>query len=187
MTPAARAGAAPMLVCLNLQAAYLDPRGESFAPRAFATLAQAQACLQWARGQELPVVHVHTRAGLGRPAAPPIPGFEPRLSEPLVMKRSASIFDSDELERVRPRLEEAIVIGFSGLRDCVAAAIDAERAGARLVFVSDAIASTRLADHEPNLVDAFVAALISEWAPLVTTENLLRRDLRLGRLMRGIG
>lgn len=171
--------ALPVLVCLNLQRAYADPLDECYAPRSATALVHAGACLAWARRQELAIWHVHTRAGGARSA--PIPGFEPRPTERLLMKRSWSLFDSIEVERARPPLREAFVLGFTAAKDCVATAIDAERAGVRLAFIVDAIASSSLPNQSAEVVDDVMAALLGEWAASVTTAELLRREPQLAR------
>ncbi len=168
---------APVLVCLNLQRAYIDPADPCFAPRADTALIHAGACLAWARRQNLSVWHVQT-SGDG-PRFAPIPGFEPNPSEPVLRKRASSLFDSTDLARARPPLRYAIVLGFTAARDCLASAVDAERSGAQLVFVSDAIASSALTHHAPELVDSVLTALLGEWAVMVTTAELLRREPRL--------
>jgi len=167
---------APVLICLNLQCAYIDARDPCYAPRSVEALVHASACLSWARRQSIKVWHVHTRDEGARGA--PISGFEPRPDEPLFFKQSWSLFDSAELARAHPPLRDAFVIGFTAAKDCVAAAIDAERAGARLIFVTDAIASSSLADQPAELVDNVMAALLAEWAVGVNTAELLRREPR---------
>lgn len=164
----------PVLVCLNLQRAYTDPRDECYAPQSTAALVHAGACLAWARRQEMPVWHVHTRTP--GPRSAPIPGFEPRPNERLLMKRSWSLFDSADVARARPPLQHAFVLGFTAVKDCVAAAIDAERTGVQLVFVTDAIASSSLPNQPAELVDSMMASLLGEWAVTVTTADLLRRE-----------
>lgn len=165
---------APVLICLNLQRAYTDPFDGRYAPRHASTLIHAGACLSWARRQGLGIWHVHTS---GRDASSaPIPGFEPRPDEPLLLKGSWSLFGSTEVQRMRPPLRHAFILGFAAARDCVAAAVEAERCNAQLVFVIDAIASSALPDQPPDTVDAVVGAILDEWAIGVTTAELLRRE-----------
>ncbi|MEZ5961386.1 MAG: isochorismatase family protein [Hyphomonadaceae bacterium] len=167
----------PVLVCLNLQRAYADPRDELYAPRGTAALVHAGACLASARRQEMPVWHVHTRAD--GPRGVPIPGFEPRPNERLLMKRTWSLFDSAEVARARPPLQHAFVMGFTAVKDCVATAVDAERTGVQLVFITDAIASSSLPNQSAEVVDDVMASLLGEWAVSVTTAELLRREPQL--------
>ncbi len=168
---------APVLVCLNLQRAYIDPRDRCYAPRGATALVHAGACVSWARRQNMPVWHVHTRTEGAR--SMPIPGFEPRPNERVLMKKSWSLFDSAEVARARPALQHAFVLGFTAAKDCVATAIDAERAGVRLAFITDAIASSSLPDQPAEVVDDVMASLLGEWAARVTTAELLRREPQL--------
>jgi nicotinamidase-related amidase len=167
----------PVLVCLNLQHAYTDPRDPCYAPRSTSALVHAGACLAWARRQDMAIWHVHTRSEGARSA--PIPGFEPRPTERLLMKQSWSLFDSAEVTRVRPPLQHAFVLGFTAAKDCVATAIDAERSGVQLVFITDAIASSSMPNQPADVVDDVMASLLGEWAVGVTTAELLRREPRL--------
>ncbi len=167
----------PLLVCLNMQRPYLDPRDPCFAPRGPEALINAGACLAWARRQEMPVWHVHTR-GLGARSIP-IAGFEPRPSERLLMKQSWSLFDSVDVARASPPLQHAFVVGFTAAKDCLATAIDAERAGVRLVFITDAIASPPLSNQPIEVFEDVLASLLSDWAVGVTTADLLCRQSRL--------
>lgn len=167
----------PVLVCLNLQRAYINPRDECYAPRGATALFHAGACLAWARRRDMEIWHVHTRTNGVR--STPIPGFEPRPNERLLMKRSWSIFDSNEVARARPALRHAFVLGFTAAKDCVATAIDAERSGVQLAFITDAIASSSLPNQPAEVVDDVLASLLGEWAAGVTTEELLRREPQL--------
>jgi len=169
--------ASPILVCLNLQRAYTDPRDQCYAPRSAAALVNAGACLAWARRQDMAVWHVHTR-GEGTRGAP-IPGFEPRPNERLLMKHSWSLFDSADVARSRPTLRHAFVLGFTAAKDCVASAVDAERFGVCLAFITDAIASSSLPNQSAEVVDEVMASLLGEWAIGVTTAELLRREPQL--------
>lgn len=168
---------APVLVCLNLQRAYTDPLDRCYAPRGATALVHAGACVAWARRQSMPVWHVHTRANGAR--SMPIPGFEPRPNERVLMKQSWSLFDSTEVARARPALQHAFVLGFTAAKDCVATAIDAERAGVRLAFITDAIASSSLPNQSADVVDDVMASLLGEWAACITTAELLRREPQL--------
>jgi hypothetical protein len=136
--------------------------------------------LYWARTRNLPVVHVHSRREDGVAAAP-IPGFEPRPTESLIYKSTRSLFDSVELKRAVDPICQALVLGFTGAGDCVAAAVDAARLGVRLVFITDAVASPMISVHEPEVVEDVVNSVLQSWAACVTTSELFKRGLALTR------
>ena len=172
--------ATPALICLNLQRNYLDPSSPQFVPRAAHALVHAQSCLGWARRRELPILHVHTlHGGASTPGSKPISGCEPLSTEALVFKRSRSFFDSVEFAKGvgRARYGDAFVLGFTGIRDCVAAAVDARRSGWRLVFVRDAIASEGLPPHDPTVVDAVLSAVLCELSGCANAADLIGRDV----------
>lgn len=179
MPPTLRGRHAPMLVCLNLQRGYITPQSTRFLPRAREVLVQIQACLAWARRQGTPVIHVHTigECGAQGDQHASIAGLEPLLSEPLIFKRTASFLESRELPRagVTPQNCDALVLGFTGIRDCVAAAVDADRVGARLIFICDAIASPDVAPHPAADIDTILQAVLGQFAGLTTTRELFSR------------
>lgn len=165
------------LICLNLQRGYISRDNELFAPEAPRALINAQACLRWARGAGLAVVHVHTLDRFDeRARGAPIDGYEPLPSEPLLFKRGASLFTSDECGYVGlADLAGALVLGFSGAFDCLATAVDAERLGARLVFVADAIASPRRDLRAGDEAMAGLGDILANFAAVTTTNQVLAR------------
>lgn len=165
---------APGLMCLNLQADILQP-GARFMPRAENVLANAHACLGWARRHELTVIHVFSSTS-SRQAPTPIPGFQARPSEIIAFKRSLSIFDGDDVVRAITQCGNLFVLGFAGFEDCLAAAFDAPRHGARLAFVIDAISSPAFTRHAPEVVDAIVGDMLGALAGKITTSELLARE-----------
>ena len=170
----------PSLLCLNLQRDYLDVGSPLFIPRGGEAALKARMCLWWARRQQLSIVHIHT---VSASRSGSIAGCEPLLGETLLFKTSASVFDSDEFsERYRGRAAfDAIVVGFAGSRDCLCAAIDAGRRQARLVFVSDAIASPALGAHDQTEVDAVLGSLLGELSASTSTLELMQREWRSER------
>jgi len=165
----------PLFVCLNLQRAFVDPSSEVFAPRAPHALLHARTCLAWARERELAVVHAYTVLGPGGHSAP-IPGFEPKPSELIVYKRTASLFGSVEIERAGIDVRDAFLVGFTGARDCVATAVDAERMGARVVFVTDAIASPAVGELDPFTSDTVTASILGQFGGRIATMDLIWRS-----------
>jgi hypothetical protein len=165
----------PLFICLNLQRAFLDPASEVFVPRGAHALLHARSCLAWARERELSVLHAFTTFGPG-PCNAPIAGFEPKPSETIIYKRTASLFGSVEIERASVELRDAFLVGFTGARDCVATAVDAERIGARLVFVTDAIASPAFGEMDPSMSDTITASILGQFGGRIATMDLVWRS-----------
>lgn len=164
---------APVLICLNLQRRYAKPGTRWHVPRIASVIGPIQTSMAWARRRGMNLLHVHTIAG----ADEPIGGCEPRVDEPVYFKTGASFFQSREFAKHRSGSGlRAFLVGFTSSRDCLAAANDAERLGARLVFITDAMASTRLRDFAPETVDDVVAALLGEAAVATTIADLLARE-----------
>lgn len=164
----------PSLLCLNLQRDFLEPSGR-FIPRAYHTLPNALSCLSWARRLSLQVTHILTRSDtLASPR--PIQGFHPRPDEIVATKSTASLFDAQHVAETLAARGGAFVVGFSGDRDCLAAAFDAQRYGVRLMFVTDAIASSAFSQQAPEQSDALVGEMLSRLAAATTTIDLLQRE-----------
>lgn len=164
-------------MCLNLQETHLNSAHPLFVPSADRVLTRAQRCLKWARTLGLRIVHVHTiRADdkAVRPS-PPIPGFEPRASEAVILKHAYSFFSSTDFARLESKARDIVALGFTTSQDCLAAAFDADRAGARLLFVSDAIASTAMAPFGAEIVDAIALGVLAQFAGQVSSEELIAR------------
>lgn len=169
----------PALICLNFQRwAFSSPHRSHLHA---GMLGRARTCMDWARRQMLPLIHVHSLrpGGLRELGQGALPGFEPLPTEILAFKRSASLFQSRELASAGP-LRDALVIGFTAARDCVAAAVDAQRMGARLMFVADAIASPDITDLEPS-ADRGIQAVLEQFAALVTTNELIGYGVEFSR------
>lgn len=168
-------GRTPAFVCLNLQRDAVGP-GARQPPRARQVLANAQACLAWARRFELRVVHVFSRRRCE--TAAPIPGFHANANEVLAFKTSSSMFDNEDVVNVLRRARAAFVLGFMGHDDCLAAAFDAPKSEVRLIFVTDAIASPGLGGQSGEAIDAVIAAVLGELAGKITTTELLAREIQ---------
>ncbi len=166
-----------LLLCLNLQRCYMDPNSPLYVPRAAHVAINSQSCLSWARRIALPIVHVHNVFG---ERSRPIAGCRPLSSEPLLRKDSASFFESDEFGRLvftHANLD-AIVLGFTGIGDCLRLAIAGEHYGARLIFVADAIGSPQIGVHDPMLLDDVVRTVLEQFGGSVRTSEILTLEAR---------
>ena len=167
----------PILVCLNLQRRHTNQTSRHYVPRAPHVLPAIVACLGWARRRRLTIVHVHSGDIEGSDCLP-IAGCEPKPSEILLFKRGRSFFDHAEFGlHGALRGRRAIVIGFTSGSDCIAAAHDAGRHGAGVLFVEDAISSNVIAGHSPQAVDDILSAVLSEFANLTRLDELLAHEL----------
>jgi len=176
----------PRLICLNLQRDRLSADSAT-APWILAALANAQACIGWARRAELPVIHIlSTSPSMPERDVTPLPGFEARSEEVLLFKNATSIFESDACERAFAGAPGAFVVGLGGDGDCIVSAVDAGRKQTRLAFVVDAIASPRLAHHDAGIAEAIIAELLCGLSAATTTAELLARELEGPAPLRGL-
>lgn len=173
---------APVLVCLNLQQEHLDPHTDIYIPQAREALPRIRRCIDWARAKRLTVAHVLTARpdANGRTSlSPPIKGFAPLACEPVVIKRTISLFEARELtksDELRP-FRQAFLVGFSLAHDCAAAALTASSRGAEVVLVADATASPALPPFSGAYVDHVMQAVLSPIVPIVMTDDLVTRGL----------
>lgn len=173
---------APVLVCLNLQQEHLDPHADIYIPQAREALPRIRRCIDWARATRLTVAHVLTERpdASGRTSlSPPIKGFTPLAREPVVIKRTISLFEERELaksDELSP-FRQAFLVGFSLAHDCAAAALTASSRGAELVLIADATASPALPPFSGACVDHVMQAVLSPIIPIVMTDDLVTRGL----------
>lgn len=168
-----RRGRKPLLLCLNLQRCYMDPGSPLHVPRAAHVSINAQSCLSWARRIALPIVHIHNKMGSDR--SKPIAGCRPLSNEPFLCKDDASFFESEEFGRLvfTDANLDAIVLGFTGVGDCLRLAIAGERRGARLIFVADAIGSPQIGAHDPLMLDEVVTTVLEQFGGSIRTSEIL--------------
>lgn len=174
----------PILICLNLQSARAERASEFYVPRVFDVLPSVQACIGWARRFSLPIIHIHTH-GHGAP----LPGCEPRPSEPLFFKRERSLFAAPEVQRHFEVFDSAcaFVVGFASEVDGLAAACDAERARIDLAFVIDAIASSLKSGHEAVVADSVIASALAVWGRRTCIADLVAMTFSLGSEGKAVG
>jgi nicotinamidase-related amidase len=164
---------APVLLCLNLQKAFLASAGEAGAAQS--ALAHAHFCIDWARRNGLRIIHIHTACGDRSADLARIPGFEIPRSEAIVFKRAPSVFDSLEFREAASDLQHGFVVGLSGAGDCIETALDAHRAGIRLLFIADAVATS----YPSHLQDG-VWAVLGTFAGVVSTADLMAHNRNVG-------
>ncbi len=163
----------PLMLCLNLQRCHMDPASALYVPRAAHVSINAQSCMSWARRTGIPVAHVHgAMEGLH---SKPISGCRPLSREPLFHKNGQSFFESEEFLRsvFTDSGRNIMVLGFTGIADCMRLAISSERHGGRLLFVADAIGTPQIRSLDPQLLDEVVTTVLEQFGGSVMTSEIL--------------
>jgi nicotinamidase-related amidase len=163
-----------MLACLDLQRTNLtgDPEGCESAWRT----APCRRLLAHARRQGWFIVHVH-RIGTERPDAvnAPIPGFEPRPTEPVYLRRGVSaLANSGFAEIVRATQGgEILLMGFDLRTSGLATALDAFNQDAPLTLVRDAFWAARVPGGEAGAPEEALWQVATSFARTARLEDLL--------------
>lgn len=181
----AYAAQAPALVCINLQEEWIAPASPYFVPRHPTVLRQAALCLNWARRNDLAVVHVHTLRPHDRNReenfwSRPIAGFEPRAREAVVAKHGRSFFDTEEFLKAGDFsfARGLYALGFALADDCLAASYDAERIGADFILIDDAVASPGTSSYPSEVVDGVIWTVLAPFVKRISTDALTQMSAR---------
>lgn len=155
-----------VLVCLDLQ------RYRHCGLKANTTLAASRWALEAARRRSWPVVHVHARPPGVDPR--PLPGLEPRPSEPVFLRRGPSAFSNPAFAQAAQASGGPLaLIGFALLDTVLATAFAAADRKLETQVVMDAVS----AEAEPPacaLSAAFMA--LSPHGRAVTLNDLFHEE-----------
>lgn len=137
---------APLLVCLDLQRAFVEP-GPMHAPHAASALLECARLIAYARRRRWTIVHcLLQRADLpvqvwGEHALP-VSGFAPRNYEPVIERAALSAYGNRAFATLLESAahKTAVVAGLSASVTFMATAIDAFEHGHHLIVAADALA-----------------------------------------------
>lgn len=160
------ASARAALVCLDLQRGRLAQKAH--AP----VLAECRRVLAEARRRRWPVLHVHSRALVdGRP----IPGLEPRPSEPVFLRQGPSAFSNPNFSRAALALGGPLALVGFALEDTVlATAFAAADRDIAVDIILDAVGVATRHDARGALLAPLRA--LAPRARLVDSRDLLVAD-----------
>ncbi len=170
-----------LLVCLDLQR-----RNLHIEPVSWATPPRANACgrlLNHARRADWSVVHVHRvpEDYDGLTAGAPIPGFEPRPTERVFLRRDASaLANPDFAEIIRAaRGHEVLLAGFDLRTSGLATALDAFNQGVPLTLLRDAfwtspLPSKERARVEQTLLEGVLWDVVAPFVRVARVESVVK-------------
>lgn len=163
MTPA------PLLVCLDLQRAFVED-GPHCAPHAASALLESARLLAHARRQRWRVIHCFLRRAQGAVSvegrgALPAHGFNPRSTESVIERSTLSAYGNAGFAALIEATSHktALIAGLSASMTFVATAIDAFERGHRLIVAAEALAAqdgSEAGATEHETVARDVAALL---------------------------
>jgi len=151
----------------------MDPTSALYVPRAAHISINAQSCLSWARRMGIPIAHIHSV--IDSVHAKPISGCRPLAREPLFQMNGQSFFESDEFLQLvfTDTSRNVMVLGFTGIADCMRLVMSSERHGGRLLFVADAIGTPQMRALDPLLLDEVVTTVLEQFGGSVMTSEIL--------------
>jgi nicotinamidase-related amidase len=164
------------LVCLNLQDDYLNPSSPLYMENVESTLGTIGLVLSHARQKNWPIAHVHSRSAAPLSACGwPIPGLQPKPSEPTFFKRTYSAFRCESaLQTIREfGANTTFVVGFAFALDCLATAYCAAEMGIQITFVEDAIGTPAMGQYSPETILRVVRSILSPLAEFVSAKAIL--------------
>lgn len=170
----------PVLVCLDLQqdqAAYSTPAERERRKRC---VEACQDLMAQARRLQWKIVHVHTSSGRVGPlsqGAKPIPGLEPRPSEPIFYRQGPSAFATGAFQEYLKRIAapHLILAGFSLETSALFTAVAAQDFGVPVSIVRGAVDAAPVGLLNSDVVQSVLFNTVGAFAEVVTTEDLFER------------
>ena len=170
----------PVLVCLDLQQEQQAAHSPADRERRRRCIEACQGVLTQARRLRWKVVHVHLSSGRMGPltaGAKPIPGLEPRPSEPVFYRQGLSAFSSAAFNEylkltTAPHL---IVIGFSLDGSALFTAVGAQEAGVPMSIVQGAIDAPPMGLLGSDVVETVLMNVVGAFTEIVNADTLFER------------
>jgi nicotinamidase-related amidase len=134
---------ARLLVCLDMQRAFLEP-GPLNAPHAGDALIHSRRLLAVARNRRWTIAHCLLRRdadplSIAHQGARPVHGFEPNTRELVFERNTLSAYGNADFARLMDHAGGCVVAGLSASLTLLATAMDAFEHGHQLVLAADAI------------------------------------------------
>lgn len=172
----------PLVLFVDLQAEYIAA-GRAYALDGIdACLENCAILLSECRRQRLPIVHFRTvRPDVYFNGASPfanwIPDFRPRTSEMVFERERPSCYSSAEFSQFVANIHspQIILAGLTAEHACLSTAVDLFHRRHVGTFVADASASRPIGNMTAQQAHAAAATLISQFADVVSTRDVLSR------------
>jgi nicotinamidase-related amidase len=178
-------GETPLLLLIDVQREYTTA-GRPFHLQGIGpSLENCRRLLGHAREKSWPIAHVrHVQQGqLFNEALPYslfVEGFEPRAEEMVFTKGNLSCYTNDGFRRLMEAVdgEPVFLAGYNSLMCCLSTLIQAFHEGQRLNFVADASLARATAHADEQTAHLHATDIISIYANLVKTSDVLQANQR---------
>jgi nicotinamidase-related amidase len=170
----------PILVCLDLQQEQQTASSPSDRERRRRCVETCQEVLAQARRLQWKVVHVHFSPGRVGPLAAgckPIPGLEPRASEPIFYRQGPSAFSSGAFQEFLKRIAapQLVIVGFSLEGSALFTAMSAQEAGVPAAIVQGAVDAPPMGLLGSDVVESVLLGVVRNFTEVVHVDELFER------------
>lgn len=179
------ANSAPTIVAIDLQKEYVTQGRPFFLRGIESSLDNCRGIIAEARRRAWTLVHVqHVQDGAAFNPETPFAGFiegcQPLATEMVFAKSKLSAYTNPGFGRLMAKLKgkPVHVIGYGSTMCCLSTLVEAHRRGHRLSFVSDASYARASKDAPEAEVHKHATNIISIYAKLTMTGELLSSALR---------
>jgi len=170
----------PILVCLDLQQEQQAAISPAERERRQRCIESCQQVLAGARGLQWKVVHVHSSQGRPGPlsaGAKPIPGLEPRPSEPIFYRQGVSAFASSAFQEYLKLVAapQLILIGFSLDGSALFTSVNAQEVGVPVAVVRDAVDTPPVGLLGSDVVGSVLLDVIGAFTEILSADELFEK------------
>jgi len=169
-----------LILVIDIQKEYIANGRPYYIKSIESSLEKAQAVLQAARANKIPVWHVqHKQDGsiFAKDSALVdfIPGFEPLNNEPIFIKDMYSCFSSADFSQsvAKQRPEEIIIIGYGTAKCCLCTIIDGIHRGFKFKLIEDACAAVGAKHADEAQMHISAINILKQYADVVDANSLI--------------
>jgi nicotinamidase-related amidase len=170
----------PVLVCLDLQQEQQAAASPAERERRRSCVDACKQVLAGARGLHWKIAHVHYAQGRLGPlsaGSKPIPGLEPRPSEPIFYRQAPSAFSSGAFQEYLKLIAapQLILVGFSLDGSALFTAMAAQEAAVPVTVVRGAVDVPPMGLLGSDVVESVLLGVVGGFTEILDTEELFDR------------
>jgi nicotinamidase-related amidase len=167
-----------LLVCVDLQQSSIGKEAHEASARVESCLANCLRLLRHAREADWSIVHSYRRSPGSKLASPPLPEFEPKLSEAVMPRTGISAFSNRSLRWLVEGARDAqlVLVGFCLGPTGLATLFSAHDLGLPTLIVQDAVCAEASADRPVPGLEAAVWEMAAPMASTLSTDRLIGRQ-----------
>jgi nicotinamidase-related amidase len=167
-----------LLVCVDLQQSSIGKDACEASARTESCLANCRRLLRHARDADWSIVHSYRRSPASKLTSPPLPDFEPRLSEAVMPRTGISAFSNRSLRWLVEGARDAqlVLVGFCLGPTGLATLFSAHDLGLPTLIVRDAVCTEAIPGGSVRGLEAAVWDMAGSMASTLSTDRLIGRQ-----------